>query len=502
MAVPQTGLLATGGEQSREGNRSGELIDIILDPLQCFPRASPAAMRFSLLRTLGYFAGGLWTAWGGRKRIEAKQLRNLRRLVEKARRDSPLFRRLYADVRPSSEVELRDLPVTRKPDLMREFDDWLTIRSLPLDRARDHLADLRKIGVPIGDVAIFQTSGTSGEPAIIVLPSTFLEYSFGISMARFERYHWKLVREMRKRGMRVTVTGGNGHFAGVGFNKLVRVLHPRLVRGVTFIEAEQPIGRLVEQLNAIPKVSNIVTYPSMLTILVKEKEAGRLQIEPVVFNTGGETLTDDLRARVCRAFPSLKYGILDAYGCTECLVLSFVCSHGRKHVHEDWVILEAVDEAMRPVPDGVLSASVLLTVLANDVQPFIRYDLGDCVRFYTDPCPCGSPFRSFQVEGREATLVHVGGVTLSPLVFELEHERAWRVQLVQTSEREFELRIDPADEAAAEVVFQDVIQLVQRVFRDNGLEDIVVRESRTPPQFTASGKFYEVVPLRGADSRT
>jgi phenylacetate-coenzyme A ligase PaaK-like adenylate-forming protein len=459
-------------------------------------------MRFSLFRTLGYFAGGLWTAWGGRKRIEAKQLRNLRRLVEKARRDSPLFRRLYADLGPSSEVELRDLPVTRKPDLMKEFDDWLTIRSLTLDRARDHLRDIRRVGVPIDDVAIFQTSGTSGEPAIIVLPSTFLEYSFGISMARFERYHWKLVREMRKRGMRVTVTGGNGHFAGVGFNKLVRRLHPRLVRGVTFIEAEQPIGRLVEQLNAIPKVSNIVTYPSMLTILVKEKEAGRLQIEPVVFNTGGETLTDDLRARVCRAFPSLKYGILDAYGCTECLVLSFVCSHGRKHVHEDWVILEAVDEAMRPVPDGVLSASVLLTVLANDVQPFIRYDLGDCVRFYTDPCPCGSPFRSFQVEGREATLVHVGEVTLSPLVFELEHEQARRVQLVQTGEKDFEVRIEPADEAAAEVVFQDVIQSVQRVFRDNGLEDVTVRESETPPELTASGKFHEVLPLRGTDSRT
>jgi phenylacetate-CoA ligase len=459
-------------------------------------------MRFSLLRTLGYFASGLWTAWGGRKRIEAKQLRNLRRLVEKARRDSPLFRRLYADLGPSSEVELRELPVTRKPDLMSEFDDWLTIRSLPLDRVRDHLADLRKIGVPIGDLAVFRTSGTSGEPAVIVLPSSFLEYSFGISMARFERYHWKLVREMRKRGMRVTVTGGNGHFAGVGFNRLVRRLHPSLVRGVTFIEAEQPIGRLVEQLNAIPKVSGIVTYPSMLTILVKEKEAGRLQIEPVVFNTGGETLTDDLRERVRRAFPSLKYGILDAYGCTECLVLSFVCSHGRKHVNEDWVILEAVDEAMRPVPDGTLSATALLTVLANEVQPFIRYDLGDCLRFYTDPCPCGSPFRSFQVEGREATLVHVGGVTLSPLVFDLEHERARRVQLVQTSEREFEVRIDPADDAAAELVFQEVVQSVQRVFRDNGLEDIAVRESRTPPQFTASGKFYEVVPLRGANSRT
>jgi phenylacetate-coenzyme A ligase PaaK-like adenylate-forming protein len=132
-------------------------------------------MRFSLLRTLGYFAGGLWTAWGGRKRIEAKQLHNLRRLVEKARRNSPLFRRLYADLGPSSEVQLYELPVTRKPDLMSEFDDWLTIRSLPLDKARDHLRDMSKIGVPIGDVAIFRTSGTSGEPAVIVLPASFLE---------------------------------------------------------------------------------------------------------------------------------------------------------------------------------------------------------------------------------------------------------------------------------------------------------------------------------------
>ena len=458
-------------------------------------------MRFSFLRTLGYFAGGLWTAWGGRRRIEARQLRNLRRLVEKARRDSPLFRKLYADLGPSSEVELRDLPVTRKPDLMREFDDWLTIRSLPLDRARDHLGDNRKIGVPIDDVAIFRTSGTSGEPAIIVLPSSFLEYSYGISMARFDRHHWKLVREIRKHGVRVTITGGNGHFAGVGFHKLVRNLHPRLARGLAFIEAEQPIGRLVERLNAIPRVSCVVTYPSMLTILAKEKEAGRLQIEPLLCNTGGETLTDDLRERVRRAFPSLRYGILDTYGCTECLVMSFTCRRGRKHVNEDWVILEAVDDAMWPVPDGTLSATALLTVLVNDVQPFIRYDLGDCLRFYTDPCPCGSPFRSFQVEGREATLVRVGEATLSPLVFDLEHEQARRIQLVQTSEREFEVRIEPADEAAAGVAFGEVIQSVKRVFRDNGLEDVAVREGRAPPELTASGKFHEVLPLRGSDSR-
>jgi len=459
-------------------------------------------MHLSLPGVMEYFAGGLWTGWGGRKRIETRQLRNLRRLVEKARRDSPLFRRLYADVPPSSEVKLHDLPVTRKPDLMRDFDDWLTIRSLPLDRAREHLRDIEKVGVPLDDVAVFQTSGTSGEPAVIVLSSSFVEYAYGIMLARFERYHRKLVRDVRKLGARVTITGGNGHFAGNGFNKLVQRLNPALAKGfgVTFIEAEQPIDRLVDKLNAIANVAWIVTYPSMLAILVQEKEAGRLRIEPALFTLGGETLTDDLRERVRRAFPSLKYGIADPYGCTECLALSFECSHGRKHVNEDWVILEAVDEAMRPVPDGTLSATVLLTVLANEVQPFIRYDLGDRVLFHTEPCPCGSPFRSLQVEGREATLVHVDEVTLSPLVFDLEHERARRVQLVQTGERDFEVRIELADEAPAGDVCQDVIESVKRVFRDNGLDDVTVLESQAPPEFTASGKFHEVLPLRSADA--
>lgn len=461
-------------------------------------------MRFSLARALGYLVGGLWTGWGGRRRIEARQRRNLRWLVAKARRDSPLFHKLYADLPPSSEIELSDLPVTRKPDLMKGFDDWLTIRSLPLERAREHLRNIRNVGVPIDDVALFQTSGTSGEPAIIVLPSSFVEYAYGISMARFDRHQWMLVRKVRKLGARVTITGGNGHFAGVGFNKLVQRLYPALSRqfGVTFIEAEQPIDRLVEGLNAIPKVAWIVTYPSMLSILAKEKAAGRLRIEPALFTTGGETLTEDIRERVRRAFPSLQYDILDPYGCTECLALSFECSHGRKHVNEDWVIFEAVDEDMQPVPDGAMSASVLLTVLANDVQPFIRYDLGDCVRFYNEPCPCGSPFRSFQVEGRQATLIHVDEVTLSPLVFDLEHDQAQRVQLVQTREKDFEVRILVADDAAAEPVFQEVIESVKRVFRANGLEDVEVRHCAELPQFTASGKFHEVVPLRRGGTRT
>jgi len=151
-----------------------------------------------------------------------------------ARRESPLYHRLYADLPPSSEIELSDLPVTRKPELMAEFDNWLTIRSLSLDKAREHLQDIGKVGVPIDDVAVFQTSGTSGEPAVIVLSESFVEYAYGIMLARFERYHRKLVRDVRKLGDRVTITGGHGHFAGNGFNKLVQRLSPRLAKGFGF----------------------------------------------------------------------------------------------------------------------------------------------------------------------------------------------------------------------------------------------------------------------------
>ncbi|MDU8946101.1 phenylacetate--CoA ligase family protein [Ovoidimarina sediminis] len=385
---------------------------------------------------------------------------------------------------------------------MRQFDDWLTIRTLTLEKARAHLRDIGNAGVPIGDVAVFQTSGTSGEPAIIVLPETFVEYAYGITMARFDRGRWALIRDVSRRGIRVTITGGNGHFAGNGFNKLVQRLYPALARGfgVTFVEAEQPVTRLVDRLNAIPDIAWIVTYPSMLAILTREKEAGRLHIAPALFSTGGETLTQDLSQRVRRAFPSLDYGIIDTYGCTECLALSFECSHGRKHVNEDWVILEAVDDAMRPVPDGMLSASALLSVLANDAQPFLRYDLGDCIRFREDPCPCGSPFRSFEVEGRQATLVRVGDTTLSPLVFDVEHTGAERIQLVQTEDDAFELRIVPREDPGP--VFHDVIASVTKVFHANGLENVVVRQSDEPPAFTASGKFHAVVPLRRTDAPT
>ena len=170
---------------------------------------------------------------------------------------------------------------------------------------------------------------------------------------------------------------------------------------MTFIEAEQPIDRLVETLNAIPKVAWIVTYPSMLTILVKEKEAGRLQIEPALFRQGARRSRTIFASGFDGPFPRCNTAFSTPMAAPSAWCFRSNAATGGKHVNEDWVIFEAVDEAMRPVPDGTVSATVLLTVLANDVQPFIRYDLGDCVRILQGHLPLWVAVSQFS-GGRDA----------------------------------------------------------------------------------------------------
>ena len=452
-------------------------------------------MKFSYIRTLGYLIGGIWTAWGGRKRIDAKQLKNLRRLVQKARKKSPYFHKLYTRLPATNLIKLGDLPVTSKVDLMANFDNWLTDRTLTLAQARAHMSNMDNLGVPIGQYAVFRTSGTSGEPAVVVLPSSVLEFVYGLALARLFRQSM-IIDKIQKSGTNLMISGGNGHFAGAGLGKLMQHLAPRLARQSIHIPVGQSIEKTVKQINAIGQIASIVTYPSMLEILTKEQEAGRLKIEPKLFRVAGETFTPALRKRVEKAFPSLELRIFDTYACTECLFMAYECDCGRKHVLEDWVILEAVDENNQPVPDGELSTTALLSVLSNHVQPFIRYDIGDRLRFYRDPCACGSPFKSFQIEGRQATVVRVGNVTLSPLAFDLEHESAQRVQLVQTSEFVFEVRAELLNHENPDQVFEQIIQSVSEVFVKNGLVDVKVGKSDTPPHLTASGKFHEVLPFK------
>ena len=54
--------------------------------------------------------------------------------------------------------------------------------------------------------------------------------------------------------------------------------------------------------------------------------------------------------------------------------MAYDCGQGWLHVNSDWVILEPVEADYSPTPPGQASHTVLLTNLANRIQPIIRYD--------------------------------------------------------------------------------------------------------------------------------
>jgi phenylacetate-coenzyme A ligase PaaK-like adenylate-forming protein len=211
--------------------------------------------------------------------------------------------------------------------------------------------------------------------------------------------------------------------------------------------------------------------------------------------TGGECLAPTTRARLQAVFGC---PVRNAYGASEFLPITWECGHLNLHLNTDWVVLEPVDADHRAVSPGARSHTVLLTNLANRVQPLVRYDLGDAVTMHADPCPCGSSFPVISVEGRgDDSLVMPltdGGVrAVVPLALATVLEEEAHVhdfQVVQTDARSLKIRLG-GDEAAAAA---SVRRALRAYFRAMGFADVVLDVGMQPPRRDPiSGKLRRVV---------
>jgi phenylacetate-coenzyme A ligase PaaK-like adenylate-forming protein len=270
------------------------------------------------------------------------------------------------------------LPPVSKPELMARFDDWVTDPSVTRARVEQFVADLDNLGRDfLGRYVVFTTSGSTGVPALLVQDVRAIAVMTGLSYVRaLGALRLRLVAQMLTRAPRqAAVFATGGHFLSTTmFQRRLR-LAPFRRRTTRFLSVLDPLPKLVDQLNAF-QPAFLATYPSVLAVLTAEQEAGRLRISPLVITTGGELLLPVVQHRAEEAFGCL---VNQSYAASEAIPLALPCRYGRLHLNSDWFLVEPIDGQGRPVPAGTRSEGVLVTNLANYVQPVIRYQLGDSV---------------------------------------------------------------------------------------------------------------------------
>ena len=440
-----------------------------------------------------------WTRASGADAIDAARRSRFNALVRYARTHSRFYRDAYAGL-PDRDLEVGELPVVTKPKLMEHFDDWVTDPEISLAGVTAFIADRGHIGERyLNRYVVWKSSGSTGSPGIYVQDEDALATFDALMAAHIDptrlmtQYSWNLLTHGRRAAL-VVATGD--HFASIASWQRVCQSSPWISAHSFSILA--PISQLVTQLNDY-QPEFLASYPTMLSLLAAEQDAGRLKIEPTMLWAGGETLTPDAAVDIERAFGCR---LANEYGASECMSIGFGCREGWVHVNTDWVLLEPVDREYRPTPPGEASHTVLLSNLANRVQPIIRYDLGDSIMVKPEPCACGNLLPAVRVEGRRDDVlslcaadgrpVRVLPLALTTIVEEAAHVH--RFQIVQTAADRLLLRFEHGADSVRRAAGHAAAAALRNYLARQSLANVHVGLDKCEPvSDRRSGKLREVI---------
>ena len=443
-----------------------------------------------------------WTRHAGQQAVAARAAERTATLIAHARRHSPFYRDAWRGMGTASA--LTTLPPVTKRALMARFDDWVTDRRLERRNVEAFVADRGQIGERYLDrYVIWKSSGSTGEPGIFVQDAGALaiyDALIGVQLqapALAGRY---ALGYLTHGGRAALVAATGDHFASIASWQ-------RMCRGSPFPTARafsvmDPLATLVDALNDY-QPAFLASYPTTLAMLAVEQRAGRLRIAPACIWSGGECLAPSTALAIEQAFGS---ALINEYGASECMSIAYSCAAGWLHVNADWVVLEPVDRDYRPTPPGETSHSVLVTNLANRVQPIVRYDLGDSVVVKPEACTCGSPLPAIRAEGRRDDVLMLRArdgavVPLSPIAVTTVVEDAiagHRFQLVQTASDRIAVRLDAAEPGERDAEFAATRRALHAYLSHQALDNVELALDAQPPLADPrSGKLREVITSMG-----
>ncbi|HIH75316.1 MAG TPA: phenylacetate--CoA ligase family protein [Methanosarcina sp.] len=448
----------------------------------------------------------LFDTWRARRQglaeIERRQRTRLAEMVAFARANSPYYRELYEDL-PERVEDTSLLPITSKKDLMAHLNDWATDREVTIEKARAFVDKPDLIGERFLDkYTVATTSGTTGTRGIFLLDDRNIAVNNALTFARMMST-WlnagDVIRILKHGGRWAMVTATGGHFLSSVIATRVRQSSRLGSKAFQIFSVYTPMSELVAKLNLF-RPAMILGYASVIALLADEQEARRLNINPVLVQPAGEGIPAGEYDRIAKAFNAK---VREAYSATECGFIAYSCEYRWLHINSDWVILEPVDVDYQPVPPGQQSHTVLISNLANKVQPILRYDLGDNILMRPDSCPCGNPLPAIRVQGRAADVLTFSTdrgekVTIAPLVFGTIVDRIpgiERFQIVQTTSTNLRVRLHLETEADPERVWQVVHSEIEHLLSQRKLDHITIERAEESPEQSPGGKYREIIPL-------
>jgi phenylacetate-coenzyme A ligase PaaK-like adenylate-forming protein len=460
----------------------------------------PELFPFDLGKLTKYALDVGWVNRHGPDFIAARQRKRLEKTVAFARVHSPYYRNLYRTV-PQVLTDVRELPVTTKRELMDKFDSWVTDRAVTKRDVDEFVADQGHVGdLFLGRYVVWTTSGTTGKPGLFLHDKGAMSAYAALAVRMSGGlYAWLMhFTTVLRRGVRfAVVVATGGHFALAAGTALAQKRLAWPAQRYQAFSVLDPLPKLVQDLNTY-QPTDLMGYPSALTLLALEQRAGRLAIRPSSIISSSEGLGASARRLILETFGC---ALQDMYGASEFPTIARECSQQVLHINADWVIVEPVDKHYRPVPPGVPSRTTLITNLANRVAPILRYDLGDSITCLSSPCPCGSALPAIRVEGRRNDILlflarHGVEVAVLPLALETVIDGAAGVdsfQAVQSGPGELDIRIAVRPGQDEHQVRMAVAERVHAFLAVQGLAEVAVRCDPTPPgREPGSGKMRRI----------
>lgn len=419
--------------------------------------------------------------------LTKKQNKKLKDLVKYVKENSLAMAKLYQGI--GDDFDLRDLPITTKEMIMRDYDNWITTSDFSLKDLEEFAANESLAGeLYQGKYTVVETSGSTGYPFYIAYNR---RESFKMNSTMSNHLKMKFVLNRPA----CYLFPFDKHILSICSAKEGLRKYPLMKKYTALKDSNIPMEEIVDFLNQFqPKI--ICTYVSTIEALAKEQMKGTLRLKLKAVFTGGETLSQKTREYIENVFGCRMYSM---YASTEASGIALDCDCGHMHLHNDRLIVEPVDENNNPVPEGEKSHKILITSLYERTVPIIRYEVSDKVTIHNTPCKCGNQSPWVEVEGRSVEPPFIfknadGEVNVSTFMLFVKTmglPNVRKIQLILHGYEQLECRVDFIENIEEQETFEVIKKILADSLEKFNVKNVKIYLSNDKPQIDPSTRKFK-----------